>query len=511
MTPTTIASSQIVKQFKAARRVSTPVVAINTLDPAATQALLIESFNGDTPPLFRWDLVRALTGITKDAVKSLSTMIGSDDLVQATTNPAEALNVAGRMPPGSVLFFLNAHRFVEGEAVAQALQILRDEFQQDQRMVVLLSPKIRLPIELQNDVVVLDEELPDDPQLKQIITECHSNAKVKPPADDLMLKSIDAIRGLPVWMAGQITSMSLEKAGLNIDMLWRRWESQIEQTRGLKVSRFPYRFSDIGGLLSIKEMFARLFNGKSPPRLLILMDEIEKMLGGIGGAGGTGAADNTGVAQDQLGVLLTAMENYGWLGVLLLGVRGGGKSLIMQAAGNEFGVKTLTMDLGAMKGGIVGESETNIRTAVERLRAIGGQNVFFGATCNSIDVMPPALLRRFKMGIYFFDVPEEEEQDAIWPICLNRYGMPLDMKRPDNARLYTGSDIRNVCEIGWRFDCNLMEASERIVPVAVSGAKEIEMLRQKAVGNYLSASYKGTYQIKTEQQPRRAGRKIDLA
>ena len=157
MTPTTIASSQIVKQFKAARRVSTPVVAINTLDPAATQALLIESFNGDTPPLFRWDLVRALTGITKDAVKSLSTMIGSDDLVQATTNPAEALNVAGRMPPGSVLFFLNAHRFVEGEAVAQALQILRDEFQQDQRMVVLLSPKIRLPIELQNDVVVLDE------------------------------------------------------------------------------------------------------------------------------------------------------------------------------------------------------------------------------------------------------------------------------------------------------------------------------------------------------------------
>ena len=56
----------------------------------------------------------------------------------------------------------------------------------------------------------------------------------------------------------------------------------------------------------------------------------------------------------QLLKLLTEMENNRWKGFIGVGVAGGGKSLIAKALGNEAGVPTVALDLGATESKYVG-------------------------------------------------------------------------------------------------------------------------------------------------------------
>src|SRR5262249_54569369 len=51
-------------------------------------------------------------------------------------------------------------------------------------------------------------------------------------------------------------------------------------------------------------------------------------------------------------------------GILLLGVPGTGKSAFAQALGNEIGRPTLILDVGALMGSLVGQTEQNVRQAL---------------------------------------------------------------------------------------------------------------------------------------------------
>ena len=51
-------------------------------------------------------------------------------------------------------------------------------------------------------------------------------------------------------------------------------------------------------------------------------------------------------------------------GLLLLGVPGTGKSCFAKALGQETGRPTLILDIGALLGGLVGQTEANIRQAL---------------------------------------------------------------------------------------------------------------------------------------------------
>ena len=52
-------------------------------------------------------------------------------------------------------------------------------------------------------------------------------------------------------------------------------------------------------------------------------------------------------------------------GVMLLGVPGTGKSAFAKALGNETGRPTLILDVGALMGSLVGQTESNIRQALQ--------------------------------------------------------------------------------------------------------------------------------------------------
>ena len=74
-----------------------------------------------------------------------------------------------------------------------------------------------------------------------------------------------------------------------------------------------------------------------------------------------------------------------------------------------------------------------------------------------------------------------------------RYGLPTNPElRPEDAT-YTSSDIRNVCEIAWRLNCSLVDATRFLVPVATLDPDGLASLRKLANGRFLSASSPGLY------------------
>ncbi len=489
--------------FKAARRVSTPLLAIQTPDPAATIAAITSV--DDEVPAIQWDILAGLSRANQAGAAVVDAILGEVENMMLT-GPAGAsaiLDVArDKTPERTILIIHNAHRYLDDPSVSQGLWNLRDVFSTDGRMVVLLGPSITLPPELGQDVLVLEEPLPDTAQLEQIVTATYAAVEDGPDVDEAkMAPIVDALVGLAAFPAEQAAAMSLKRAGMDVDSLWDRKRAMIEQTPGLTVWRGSETMDQVGGLDNVKTFLGRLLNGNSPPRCIVFIDEIEKALAGSTGAAG----DSSGVSQDYLGQLLTHMQDTAAEGLIAVGPPGSGKSMIAKVAGSIAGIPTIQMDLGGMKGSLVGQSEQALRTALRVVTAISGGDALFLATCNKIAVLPPELKRRFGLGTFFFDLPNDDERRAIWPLY-DMYGNRGTRPADDG---WTGAEIRKCCEIAYRLDCTLDEAAAYIVPVAQSAREQIEDLRSQASGKFISASYAGTYRRQTaERAP--GGRNLQL-
>lgn len=509
--------SDIAKKIKRCQQVGTPLVAVNTHDPAATIAAIC-AVVGDAAPLVEWDFIRGLTG-RNDVGRDWSKSLGEDDPTIAS--PHNALIVAHKLPELSVLFVHLAQRWFPDSGFVQAAWNLRDSFKRDQRMVVFLGKSITLPAELCDDVMTFDEPLPTAEELATIVDQQHKNAKLQPIAEQAS-KAVEALRGLSAFAAEQVIAMSLTKSGVNIDSLWDRKRQQIEQTPGLKVFRGGDSFEQIGGCDIVKGFLSRIMAGHARPNAIVFIDEIEKMIGGQG--------DTSGVSQDQLGSLLSYMQDHSAAGMIFVGPPGAAKSAVAKSAGNAGGVPTIQLDLGGLKGSLVGQSEGQLRDALKVVTAVSNGCSLWIATCNAITSLPPELRRRFTLGTYFFDLPTAEERAMIWTIWLERYGLTDSrgflLEKPNGkksqsvrpvlppAENWTGAEIKQCCDIAWRLGCPLLEAAAFVVPVAKSAPDKLNALREQANGRFLSASYPGVYLIdqKPKPAPKKSGeRNIQLA
>jgi AAA+ superfamily predicted ATPase len=112
------------------------------------------------------------------------------------------------------------------------------------------------------------------------------------------------------------------------------------------------------------------------------------------------------------------MQDNSASGVIFIGPPGSAKSMVAKAAGTEAGVPTIQLDLGAMRGSLVGQSESQVRSALKVITAVASGKTLWIATCNSIGNLPPELRLRFTLGTFFFDLPAAAERDRIWNIYL---------------------------------------------------------------------------------------------
>jgi hypothetical protein len=474
------------EEIRRARACAVPLVGVTTADQLAAEEEIRAGLNGSTPVIL-WNSAAGLAPGNDPGASALAAAVGDTDPAEVT-RPADALRAALALPDGSALVCRGAQRIGTDPAAVQAAANLRGAFAATGRTLILIGTGDPWPAELAGDIHPVDHALPTDAQRQQLAAETCRAAGVDLAPAELQIAT-DATRGLPAFAAEQAIALSVSPQGLDAESLWRRWRTAIDATPGLRVYPAGEGFRAVGGLQGFRDWAAALQGGTERPDAVVFLDEIEKAIAGASG----GARDSSGVSTEILGSILTHMQETSTDGAIAIGPPGSGKSLSAAALGAELGIPTIALDLGSLKGSLVGESERNTRDALRTIRSLAPRTIWI-ATCNSIGALPPELRRRFNWGVWFFDLPTAEERAAIWTLQLARYALPADAPRPVDDG-WTGAEIQTACRMAARLRRTPLDVAGWIVPVSRSAPEMVDGLRRSAVGRYISATTGRPYEL----------------
>jgi hypothetical protein len=488
-----------IETFTSARRVGAPIIIWNTADPAASITALILSLKQPAPVIV-WDVVQGCVPRTPQAEE-----ITSGGL--AVGNPTELLEKAlgfptlkrenGKDSPlvqgGTVTVMLNCQWFLSDPTVKQGVLNLRDSYKRSGRTLVLMQPAIRIPTEWQQDVLTINEPLPDREARAAIATKEFKQAGITHD-DGMTTRTAQALSGLSAFGAEQTVALSMsldvktKKFSLNEDSVGERRRQRIRETKGLSVLDSRETFADIGGCENVKRYLLDFLAGRYEAGGLVYIDEIEKALAG-------GTTESSGTTADQIGVMLMEMQDTGAEGILFIGHPGTAKSMIAKAVGNTAKVPTIAMDFGGFKNSLVGESEAAIRHAMEIIRSVTEGKPLYIATCNRVTALPPELRRRFTLGTFFFDLPTAKERAIIWGLYLGKYHLKEPSLDAHSAQWegWTGADIANTARRAWLMRKPLSYAARYATPVCRTNPNEIADLQTMAHNAFLSANHEGLY------------------
>lgn len=370
-------------------------------------------------------------------------------------------------------------------------------------LVLLVGSTSIIPNEIKSIAYIVDDPLPTKKELPGIIqtslnmVKKGAGATFAMPDEKQTLQMVQACQGMTKFRAGQNVLVSCTRTGVDIEKLQKAQVSTINSTSGLEVLDDGLHFEDLGGLHSLKDFLRGMIGGEDGPQLVVFMDEVDKQLDQAS------AGDNTGVSQALTGLLLNHIQASGCEGITLVGPPGTGKSAIAAAAGREHLILTVSFNVRQTQGSLVGASEENLTTALKVLDSLYGSSdipALWIVTCNRIERISPEMQRRFGT-VFFVDLPTQEERDIIWKIYTSKYGL-VDTDRPVDTN-WTGAEIKKCVKYAKKFKISLAQAAKYIVPAYNARRSEIEAGRQKAIGNYLSASYPGAYvgsNLETEEE-----------
>ena len=410
------------------------------------------------------------------------------------SDPLAAIRAVNALvtPEGTAILVLqNFHRFLSSAEIVQALSQQINAGKQNRTIVVILSPLVQLPIELEKLFVVLEHELPDREQLAEIARGIATEEAELPTGSDLDIV-LDAAAGLTRMEAENAFSLSLVRHGrISSEAVWELKSGMLKKSGMLELHRGQDDFSRLGGLASLKSFCKRA------------------------------------LLQPSRGNPLRRPR-----GVLLLSPPGCGKSQFCKSLGKEVGRPVLMLDVGSLMGSLVGQSEERTRQALRIIdamapcvamideveKAFAGVNssgdsgvtsrmfgtflswlndhtsdVFVVCTANDVSKLPPEFGRSERFdGIFFLDLPTREEKDAIWTIYRDQFQIDRDQRLPEDTD-WTGAEIKACCRLAALLDLPLVQSAQNVVPVAVTAAESVERLRSWASGRCLSAQQPGLY------------------
>ena len=110
------------------------------------------------------------------------------------------------------------------------------------------------------------------------------------------------------------------------------------------------------------------------------------------------------------------------------------------------------------------------------------------------------------MGLWFFDLPDAAERQAIWALNISKFGLSAQAL-PDSEG-WSGANIRDCCDIAYSLGLSVVQAASRIVPAAVQDPEGVSKLRALANGRFLSASNPGYYKLAAKASPVKSGRAV---
>ena len=431
-----------------------------------------------------WDIDRGLS------------VPGQEAAPAAGQDPLAAIRTLGTLAvpeSAAILVLQNFHRFLQSAEIVQALVRQVTLGKQQRTFIVVLAPVVALPIELEKMFVVLEHELPGRDQLAEIARGVATETDELPTGPELETV-LDAAAGLTRYEAENAFSLSLVRhSRIAADVIWELKCQQLKKSGLLSLHRGSDDFSSLGGMTALKAFCKRA------------------------------------LLQPGRGNVLKRAR-----GVLLLSPPGCGKSQFCKTLGNEVGRPVLSLDVGALMGSLVGQSEERTRQALRIVDAMApcvafidevekafagvgnsGQtdsgvsarmfgsflswlndhesDVFVVCTANDVSKLPPEFSRAERFdGIFFLDLPGREERQAIWQLYLRRYELDAGQRLPKDEQ-WTGAEIKSCCRLAALLDLPLVQAAQNVVPVAVTSAESVERLRTWASGRCLSADAPGIY------------------
>jgi ATP-dependent 26S proteasome regulatory subunit len=375
------------------------------------------------------------------------------------------------------------------------------------KTLILSQPFPFLPKELEKEVQVIELEYPNFEDIKAIYGKVCNDFGIeeKEPDDDF----IEAALGLTIMEAERAFARAYIEDGelsiAQIPLIIKEKENIIKKSGFLEYYHPKETMKDIGGLDNLKDWLKKRGRG---------FDKSAKEFG-----------------------LETPK------GILLLGIPGTGKSLTAKAIGSEWQFPLLRLDMGKIFGGIVGESEQNIRGALSIAEAIapsilwideiekgmsgisssGGSDggttarvlgtfltwmqekkkpVFVVATANNISQLPPELLRKGRVDeIFFVDLPTKEERKEIIKIHIKKRRSNLNKFDIDElakvSKGFSGAELEEaVKEAMFQAYDNaedlttkdIKDAIEKTYPLAKTMSEVIEDMRKWAKSRAVMAS-----------------------
>jgi ATP-dependent 26S proteasome regulatory subunit len=347
-----------------------------------------------------------------------------------TRLPMAALNTIDASNESAVFILKDFHAFITDVEIIRRLRDLTHSLKTSYKTLIILSPTLKLPPELEKEVTVIDYALPTlqdlDRLLENIIQSVRGNAQLDMElAPDEREHLLEAALGLTANEAENVFARSLvERRRFDVDVILTEKEQIIRKSGMLEYYPIREGMGDVGGLDVLKDWMRKRGNSFSQ------------------------RAREFGLPAPK--------------GVLLLGVQGGGKSLAAKAVASQWRLPLLRLDMGRVFGSLVGQSEENMRRAIRMAESIapcvlwldelekglagtqssgfsdGGTTarvfasfliwlqektapVFVVATANKIEDLPPELLRKGRFDeIFFIDLPNEEERKEIFSIHLRK-------------------------------------------------------------------------------------------
>lgn len=459
---------------------------IQTFEPDEALREIAELCRQQEWSLTTWDLHCGLSSGALETPPATATM--ASDPLAALRALAGQVSTSG----AALLVLRNFHRFLGSAEIVQALEHQLAQGKVQRTFIVILAPVIQLPVELERLFVIVPHELPDRNQLEAIAVSIAQPDEI--PAPNGMNQVLEAAAGLTRYEAEGAFSLSLIRHGrLEPSTLWELKTQSLLKTGLLSLHRGPETFAELGGLDALKAFCLRSLQSTRRQNITLRPR-----------------------------------------GVLLLGVPGSGKSALCKALGNETGRPTLILDVGALMGSLVGQSEERTRQALRTVDALapcilmidevekalsgmsssGGHDsgvatrmfgslltwlndhssdVFVVCTANDVSKLPPEFSRAERFdGNFFLDLPTTEQKQRIWQMYVAQFGLDLDQRLPADEQ-WTGAEIRACCRLAALLDVPLVQAAHQVVPVAVTAAESVERLRSWANGRCLSAERTGLY------------------
>ncbi|HTL17859.1 MAG TPA: AAA family ATPase [Patescibacteria group bacterium] len=486
-----------------------PILYIITSEEMRVETLLLEIAARRQKKVFEWTCSSGL-------VPAGSSIQSQRSRNASTKDPAAALDLVIDQVEPAIFLFKDFHPFLtkNNVAIIRRLKDIALHLKNSFKTIVVVSPVMEVPAELEKEITVLTFPQPTKDDLGELL--------------DRILEDVRTVRQVQVELDLQSREKLLQAAmGLTL--------GEAENVFAKILVKYQ-RFS----LEHVHEVFAEKQQIVRKSGLLeyYAAEEDLKDVGGLA------------VLKDWLQKRAVAFSDeaiaYGLpppKGVLLLGVQGCGKSLCAKAVSRQWQLPLLRFDVGRMFGSLVGSSEENVRRAIAVAESIapavlwvdeidkafaGSQSagmtdggttarvfgtfltwlsektvpVFVVATANDVSQLPPELLRKGRLDeIFYIDLPSPEERAQIFRIHLAKRGRKWEdfdlTSLVSGSHDFSGAEIEAAIvsalydafyakeELSTRY---VLAALSETVPLARTMAENIAAQRDWAKGRARNAS-----------------------